>query len=75
MTDELEMKRKVAIKAMFKKRGYISFWTTPNIATEFAQYGDLHRWEKESNTYTLYVDGRFDFGEVVELLRNYGATQ
>ena len=49
---------------------YITFWAAPDVAKEFAQFGSFHKLA-DSDRYTLYVDGRFDFDEVLAYIKNY----
>lgn len=71
MTTKPVMQGPTAIDVAFKEQGYVSFWTTPDAAKEFEQFGGLKKWDEKPNKYTLYVDGRFDFDEVVAYIKDY----
>lgn len=71
MTIKPVMQREVAIDTIIQATGYVSLWATPDAAQELAQYGEIYQWEEVANKYTLYVDGRFDFGEVVAYIKSF----
>jgi hypothetical protein len=67
--DKPTIKREVAIKHI-TKNWRIVFYASRDAAEDFSQYGTL--FSDPGNQYTLFVDGRFDFDEVVDYIKNYG---
>ena len=72
MTTKPVMQSPTAIDVAVKENGYVSFWAAPDAAKEFEQFGKLSKWEGDTEKYTLYVDGRFNFNAVVAYIKNYG---
>ena len=59
------------IKFTSKELSYVSFYATPVDAKEFEQFGQIFEWGDDGEKYSLYVDSRFDFDEVVAYIKNY----
>ncbi len=60
------MRTRLAIDWFGENSRVIVFFTEPEIAQEFSEFGKL---EPEGSRYTLTVDPRFDFQEVVTFVR------
>lgn len=67
------MKQEVALNGAFERSRSVYFYGTADAVQEFAEYGELEPWGK--NQYRLIVDARFDFGEVVNYIVNYGKEE
>ena len=65
------MQNSPVINFTSKESGYISFWATPDAAKEFEQFGQIFEWGDGSEKYSLYIDDRFDFDEVLAYIKNY----
>ena len=65
------MRTEVAIRRIDLSMQWIEFWATPDAAQELRQFGQYLDEGNNTLCYTLKVDGRFDFDEVVEYIRNY----
>jgi len=61
-------KVEVAIRTISPISGFITFYATPDAASEFAEFGKL---EKVNELYWLWIDGRYDFDEVVAYIKAY----
>lgn len=74
MTKQLkpQMKQEVALNRASEESRSISFYATPDASGEFREYGRLEPGYNTPNLYWLRVDARFDFGEVVSYIVNYG---
>ena len=71
MNEKPIMNCKVAISVAIEQTRYITFWTDANIADKFEQFGNVEQCENETTKYSLSVDGRFDFDEVVAYIGNF----
>jgi len=69
--DKPKPKREVAIRGYSKLAGVIFFDSSQDAADEFQEFGYIIRSYSEYS-YTLYIDARFDFGEVLAYVENYG---
>ena len=65
------MKSEVALDTASENYRVIYFYGTPDAADEFREFGHVGPWAYE-NQYCLTVDARFDFGEVLAHVVNYG---
>jgi len=63
---------KKEIKIEFVLSSYISFFATPDAASEMEKFGKVTIYR--TNHYGLQVDGRFDFQEVVDYINRYGGA-
>ena len=66
------MKREVAVEVALESVCQIIFYCTDDAISEFSQYGDLSKYFDTPQKYTLHVDARFDFEEVVKYIEGYG---
>jgi hypothetical protein len=64
-------KTELAIDIVIPSSGIISFYATPDAAAEISGFGSLFHYEG-TNRYSLTVDNRFIFDEVLEYIKNYG---
>ena len=71
MTTKPIMQKPIAIKFASKAQMYVSFWASPDAAKEFEQFGRIFKWGDDSEKYSLYINGRFDFDKVVAYIENY----
>lgn len=71
MAEKPQMKKEVALSSVGEMTRSIWFYATPDAAEEFKEYGLVESWASPSQ-YRLKVDARFDFGEVVNYIVNYG---
>ena len=71
MTTKPVMQSLAAIDVSIKEAEYVSFWASPDAAKDFEQFGQLKKWAKASEKYSLDVNGRFDFDEVVAYIKKY----
>ena len=71
MTTKTVMQKPIAINFASKKWSYVSFYATPVDAKEFEQFGQIFEWGGDAEKYSLYVDGRFDFDEVLAYIKTY----
>ena len=71
MTTKPVMQNSPVIKFISKESGYISFYATPVAAKEFEQFGHIFEWGDDAEKYSLYVNGRFDFDEVLAYIKTY----
>jgi hypothetical protein len=62
------IKREVGIGTILHG-AFIEFYASRDAATEFSEFGEVVRYGGEQ--YTLFVDPRFDFDEVLEYLKSY----
>ena len=67
-----KMKREVAIVFNYEPIRHIVFYATTDAVTEFELYGDIVPDINRSERYTLYVDSRYEFAEVLAYIQNYG---
>jgi len=51
---------------------FIVFYASQEAMLEFSDFGQILKHKSSKDRYTLYVDKRFDFSEVLEYIRNYG---
>ena len=72
MKQEPLMKREVAVEFYYEPIRHINFYATADAATEFEQYGTLLPDPNRRDGYRLEVDARYDFGEVLAYIQNYG---
>jgi len=63
-------KREVAIDGHIKSLGMIYFYSSRDAAEDFREFGHMSTSE-EGNKYTLFIDKRFDFDEVLAYIENY----
>lgn len=66
------MKREVAIVFHYEPVRHITFYATTDAVTEFEPYGDIVPDPARSECYTLHVDSRYEFAEVLAYIQNYG---
>ncbi len=66
------MKCEIGVAFALPLMNYIRFWATPDAASDLRQFGILTQAEEASALYTLEVDARFDFAEVIAYLQAYG---
>lgn len=71
MAEKPQMKKEVALDTANEGARAIYFYATPDAAEEFKEYGLVTSWVFPGQ-YRLKVDARFDFGEVVNYIVNYG---
>lgn len=62
-----QMKRKVGISEVNPTNRIIDLWTDEETAKDFSSFGDL--FEKGRNYYSLRVDARYEFHEVLIYIR------
>ena len=71
-----QMKREVAIAGVFNINHLrrIDFYSTADAVIDFMQFGYLQKYGDGTSRdkYSLYVDPRYDFDEVVKYMENYG---
>ena len=65
------MQTPIAINFASKKWSYVSFYATPVDAKEFEQFGQIFEWGGDAEKYSLSVDHRFNFDEVVAYIECY----
>lgn len=65
-------KKEVAVEWYDEKLRVIYFWTTDDALTEFVEYGNVAKTNEGRNKYFIHVDPRYDFGEVLRYIQNYG---
>jgi len=63
-------KTEVAINSCVPSLRYMTIFASADAATEFKDFGSLTL-DKLIGWYTLFVDPRFDFDEVVAYIENY----
>jgi hypothetical protein len=68
-------KTEVTINSVHHHVRMIFFDATADAASDFAEFGTLSSPEKTSSGYLLFVNGRFDFDEVVQYIENYAKQQ
>ena len=68
-----QLKREVAVDGYVKSVGMIYFYASSDAAAEFSEFGSLHK-DEHSEKYTLLIDRRFDFDEVLAYIQNYDAA-
>lgn len=71
MTEKPQMKKEVALSDVGEITRSIWFYATPDAAEELREFGHIESMAT-NNQYRLIVDARFDFGEVVNYIVNYG---
>lgn len=72
MIKKPQMKREVAVVFYYEPIRHISFCATADAVTDFEEYGDITPDPSRSECYILEVDCRYDFGEVLAFIQNYG---
>ena len=65
-------KREVAVRFKLEMLRLICFYSTEDAITEFETFGTIAIDPDITNCYTLLVDARFDFGEVLAYIEGYG---
>jgi len=66
-----QMQKEVALHRVIEMTRAIHFYATPDAAQEMQEFGHVEPFNLP-NQYRLFVDARFDFGEVVAYIVNYG---
>ena len=66
------MKQEVAILVSIKSVRQIVFFATNDAVSEFAPYGNIIRDDNVREKYSMFVDARYDFDEVLEYMQGYG---
>ena len=72
MKNKPVQKREVAIDVALHTTRRVVFYASNDAVTEFAEFGKLEAWQDTKEKYTLWVDARFDFNEVLEFIEGYG---
>lgn len=72
MKTKPQMKREVAIVFHYEPLRQVTFYATADAVTEFKEYGNIRTDPDRSECYILIVDARYDFGEVLAYIQNYG---
>ena len=62
---------KVAIGMELSTARHVTFWAEPDVAAEFEKFGSLHKWRAFTDKYSLRVNGRFNFDEVVDYIKSF----
>ncbi len=70
MTNKPQMKREVAVDYHDGRR--ILFYSTRDALSDIQSFGQITPYTTVSDKYTLLVDTRFDFSEVLDYMENYG---
>lgn len=65
-------KQEVMVKTTYAQVGYIYFYAKTSAAIKFKKFGTLLASGEEFTSWTLKVDPRYDFDEVVAYLEGYG---
>lgn len=65
------LQREVGIVRIFNRARVITFNATQDSSTEFEGFGNLS-YSVSMKYYTLTVDARYDFDEVVKYIEEYG---
>jgi len=66
-----QLTKEVATSFVYKARLIIEFYGTPDAAKDFESFGEVALNPGKQAQYTLYVDARYDFDEVVLYVENY----
>ena len=66
-----KVKSKVAILNMLEGTGDITLYATEEDMVNFAEFGHVEKWSVP-NKYTISIDARYTFREVVTYIENYG---
>jgi len=66
-----QLKRELAVEWSNEPTHFISFYATPDAVEDVKQFGRITLFSDAPNLYHLVVDGRYDFQEVLEYLKNY----
>ena len=61
------MKRRIGLSNI--GRGWFSFHASREDADLFRPYGELHEHSSGSSGYTLYIDSRYDMGDILDYIR------
>lgn len=72
MTNQMSkptLKAEVAIDMIFPAARLIVFYSTPDAASEFEEFGKM--FAESPSRFHLFVDARYDFDEVVMYIKNY----
>ena len=65
-------KREVAVHYFDKKGFIIDFYATKDAVDEFKEFGFVQEMPDRKNGFSLFVDKRYDFDEVLAYIENYG---
>lgn len=73
------MQKELAVRNWNEQWRWISIQATTDAVVEYAEFGSLKRWpswddERPSDMYTLDVDARFDFQQVLAWVMGHGQT-
>lgn len=70
------MKKELSVRDWNERYRWIAIDSTTDAIVDYAEYGTLRRYaswdERPSDSYTLFVDARFDFHEVLEWIKAHG---
>ena len=66
-----KMKRSLVVDFILEDDGYITFFTARGIADELSVFGHMYPFDNIPNKYTLRIDPRYNFGEVLDYIQNY----
>lgn len=67
-----QAKREVGVPYYSKEQKHITIHCGQDAITEFKDFGDVCLHTDKADRWTLYVDGRFDFDEVLAYIQSYG---
>lgn len=67
-------KQEIAIVSVLQSVQHIIFYGTPDAVSDISEFGYIHS-HVPKDKYTLIVDTRYDFGEVVDYMKNYSAKE
>lgn len=69
------MKQEVKVFVAITVARMIVFYATDDAVTEFDSFGMIRKYDNERNKYSLYVDYRYEFSEVLAYIQNYGKVE
>lgn len=72
MSNKPVQKRKAAVRLVSKAANMILFNATEEAAAEFESFGEMELVRNVSGYYSLFVDARYDFDEVLAFIEAYG---
>jgi hypothetical protein len=67
-----QIKREVQITTVIKSVRHIIFYASTDAVAEFEEFGEVLPSTNTRELYNLFVDARYDFGEVVAYIEGYG---
>jgi len=68
-------KREVAVRNVWETEKIILFDATPEASNHFREFGGMYRIVSGGDGYSLLVDARYDFDEVVRYIESYGSEK